>query len=62
MLDEFPVFIPATSFRECLNISITDDNRIEDTEQFFVSLNTTEQFVEIENGLATITIADNEGT
>ncbi len=44
-----------------MNITITDDQRIEDNEQFNIMLNTTDLFVRIDIAFATVTVTDNEG-
>ena len=59
-LSSTSLFFSGTSGVECLNISILDDNFVEQNETFSVLLTTSNSAVEISLSSATVTIIDND--
>ena len=60
----FPViFVPDSSSSRilCSNISITSDEIVEDTEEFFVTINSSDSNVRIVQPSAPVFIIDNSG-
>ena len=54
-------FVPdgSSNHLQCQNISITNDLLVENTERFFVMLNSSDSSVEFSSTLATVDIIDN---
>ena len=47
---------------QCLDVTITDDTALEDTETFTVTLTTADTVVMLGNNETTVSITDNEGS
>ncbi len=55
-------FSPGASdgYRECLNVTIIDDEALEANQIFFVILTEQDDGVDVINGTTTVTITDND--
>ena len=48
--------------RQCVNISLIDDNNLEEVEEFFVNISTLVPRVTIDPDLTTVELQDDDGT
>ena len=54
-------FLPGEMHSVCQTILILEDNHLEESEQFFLILETTNPVVNLDPSMSTVSILDNDG-
>ena len=61
-MQSYPIaFLPGEMLSMCQTILILEDSHLEESEQFFLTLDTTNPVADLDPSMSTVTILDNDG-